>query len=129
MTTQPPPLEMLNLTCPNCGAALRVAGDARQAQCSHCGTTQLIQPRPAAGDDALRAARLIRLEGEIEQSRRAMVRGAQWLLLGVFCFFIYFALVQFIFFAVLGGLFLLAGSFLTYMAWKRHRALKAERDD
>ena len=128
MEPSTPPAEMTNLLCPNCGAALHVDADARQATCAHCGTTQLIHAPLPAGDQALRAARLIRLEGEIEQNRRAMVRAAQWVLLGLFCLGIHFFLVRFIFFAVLGALFLLAGGFLLSLTWRRRRALLAERD-
>lgn len=128
MDSTTPPNEMTNLLCPNCGAALRVDAAARQATCAHCGTTQLIHAPSSGGDQALRAARLIRLEGEIEQNRRAMVRAGQWVLLGLFCLGIHLFLVRFIFFVALGALFLLAGGFLFSLTWRRRRALLAERD-
>lgn len=123
-----PPVELTNLLCPNCGAALHVDAAARQATCAYCGTTHWIHAPALADDQALRAARLIRLEGEIEQNRRAMVRAVQWMLLGIFCLGIYYFLVRFFFFSILGVLFLLAGGFLFSLTWRRRRALLAERD-
>ncbi len=40
--------ELVELTCPNCGAKLEKVGGAAQAQCPHCGTQLLIERKAMA---------------------------------------------------------------------------------
>lgn len=140
---------IITLSCPACGAPLGVTEQKERYRCVHCGVEHLVresggrlylQPlmekltRMQQGvSQAAAELSLHRLQDEIDtlekqavKQRGKLTQGGKYLLTAGFIFFIYYGMVRFWPFAVLGGISLLIGAYYLSIWWLEQSRLKVQ---
>ncbi len=140
---------IITLSCPACGAPLGVTEQKERYRCVHCGVEHLVresggrlylQPlmekltRMQQGvSQAAAELSLHRLQDEIdalekqaEKQRGKLTQGFKYLLTAGFIFFIYFGMISFWPFALLGGVSLMIGAYYLSIWWLEQSRLKVQ---